>query len=94
MSTQEEMYLPCLNFIVVICYAVFITERIVIDKSPYLAVCTIGSYKVSAISLAFQNIFNNTYCLVTTVLQVLLISNKKNCRCFIEVRYVKRNGEI
>jgi len=35
---HEEMYLICLNFIVVISYTLTITARNVIDKTPYLAV--------------------------------------------------------
>lgn len=94
-STQEQMYLLCLSFIVVICYTVTTTARNVIDKLPYMAVL-LEVTKCLRSRWLFQYIlvFNYTYCWVTTVLHVLLISNKKNCRCFIEVRYVKRNGRI
>jgi len=85
------MYLLCPNFIVVICYTVTINARNVIDKTPYLAIL-LEVTKCLRSRWLFQYILNYTYCWVTAVLQVLLISNKKNCRCFIGVGYVKRNG--
>jgi hypothetical protein len=89
----HEMYLLCLSFIVVICYTVTITARNVIDKTPHLAILLEVTECLRSRWL-FQYIFNYTYCWVARVLQVLLISNKKICRCFIEVRYVKRNSGI
>lgn len=66
---QEELYLRCLNFIVVICYTVTITARKVIDKMQYLAVL-LEVTKCLRFRCLSQCIFNYTYCWVTTVLQV------------------------
>lgn len=90
---REEMNLLCLNFIVVICYTVTTNARNLIDKTPYLALL-LEVTKCLRSRWLLQYIFNYNCCWDATVLQDLLISNQKNCRCYIEVRHVKRNGGI